>query len=123
MTVIVAYASRHGATKGIAERIGAGLRAEGLSADVKPVSDIDDIDDYSVEGMVSGEYHLYGPYQGPFGFGTLTIDEGIAYGEPFERATAAYDRIDLFCSNAGIGGTPGGVEVSFGGVGDIAAGE
>jgi NAD(P)-dependent dehydrogenase (short-subunit alcohol dehydrogenase family) len=28
-----------------------------------------------------------------------------------ERAAAAYDRIDLFCSNAGIGGTPGGVEV------------
>ena len=33
-----------------------------------------DIDDYDVEGIVSGEYHLYGPYQGPFGFGTLTID-------------------------------------------------
>ncbi|HET9467351.1 MAG TPA: translocation/assembly module TamB domain-containing protein, partial [Vicinamibacterales bacterium] len=48
-----------------------------------------DIDDYDVEGMVSGEYHLYGPYQGPFGFGTLTIDKGIAYGEPFETATGS----------------------------------
>jgi hypothetical protein len=48
-----------------------------------------DIDDYNVEGLVSGEYHLYGPYQGPFGFGTLTIDKGIAYGEPFETATGS----------------------------------
>ena len=24
---------------------------------------------YDVEGTLSGEYHLYGPYQGPFGFG------------------------------------------------------
>ena len=48
-----------------------------------------DIDDYDVEGMLSGEYHLYGPYQGPFGFGTLTIDHGLAYGEPFETATGS----------------------------------
>jgi hypothetical protein len=48
-----------------------------------------DIEDYDVEGMVSGDYHLYGPYQGPFGFGTLTIDKGAAYGEPFETATGA----------------------------------
>ncbi len=48
-----------------------------------------DIDDYDVEGMISGEYHLYGPYQGPFGFGTLTIDAGIAYGEPFETASGS----------------------------------
>ena len=48
-----------------------------------------DIDDYDVEGMVSGEYHLYGPYQGPFGFGTLTIDNGIAYGEPFETVSGS----------------------------------
>ena len=48
-----------------------------------------DIEDYDVEGMVSGEYHLYGPYQGPFGFGTLTIDNGVAYGEPFETAAGS----------------------------------
>src|SRR5688572_1256604 len=48
-----------------------------------------DIDDYDIEGLVSGEYHLYGPYQGPFGFGTLTIDNGLAYGEPFEIATGS----------------------------------
>ncbi len=48
-----------------------------------------DIDDYDVEGIISGEYHLYGPYQGPYGFGSLTIDNGIAYGEPFETASGA----------------------------------
>ena len=48
-----------------------------------------EIEDYDVEGILTGEYHLYGPYQGPFGFGTLTIDKGIAYGEPFETATGS----------------------------------
>lgn len=48
-----------------------------------------EIDDYDVEGKVSGEYHLYGRYQGPFGFGTLTIDDGIAYGEPFETVSGS----------------------------------
>ena len=48
-----------------------------------------EIDDYDVEGTVSGEYRLYGPYQGPFGVGTLTIDNGIAYGEPFETVSGS----------------------------------
>ena len=48
-----------------------------------------DIDDYNVEGILSGEYHLYGPYRGPYGFGTLAIDHGIAYGEPFETASGS----------------------------------
>ncbi len=39
MPVLVAYASRHGATRGIAERIGERLRAAGLQADVRPVTD------------------------------------------------------------------------------------
>ena len=47
------------------------------------------LDDYPVEGRLSGEYHLYGGYQTPHGFGTMTITGGVAYGEPFERATAS----------------------------------
>jgi len=39
MRVCIAYASRHGATRGIAERLGATLRAEGLDAAVAPVGD------------------------------------------------------------------------------------
>ena len=48
-----------------------------------------ELDDYPVEGIVSGEYHLYGKYETPFGFGRLAIDDGVAYGEPFETATAS----------------------------------
>jgi hypothetical protein len=47
------------------------------------------LDTYPVDGFVSGEYHLYGKYETPFGFGRLAIDDGVAYGEPFETATAA----------------------------------
>ena len=47
------------------------------------------LDDYPIEGKVSGEFHLYGKYQTPFGFGRMQIDEGVAYDEPFETATAA----------------------------------
>ena len=44
--------------------------------------------DYPVDGLVSGEYRLQGGYETPNGFGRLQIDHGVAYGEPFERATA-----------------------------------
>ena len=47
------------------------------------------LDDYPVDGRFSGEYHVYGKYETPFGFGTMTIADGVAYGEPFEQATAA----------------------------------
>lgn len=46
------------------------------------------IDDYPVSGALSGEFHLTGRYEGPFGFGTMTIDDGTAYDEPFDKATA-----------------------------------
>jgi hypothetical protein len=44
--------------------------------------------DYPVDGLVSGEYRLQGFYEGPNGFGRLQIDQGVAYDEPFEKATA-----------------------------------
>ena len=47
------------------------------------------LDDYPVEGLLSGEYHLYGGYETPFGFGRMTILDGVAYGEPFSHASAA----------------------------------
>ena len=47
------------------------------------------IDDYPVSGLLSGEFHLTGEYERPVGFGAMTIDDGVAYGEPFEKATAA----------------------------------
>jgi menaquinone-dependent protoporphyrinogen oxidase len=56
MTVIVAYATRHGATEGIAERIGAGLRAAGVSADVTPVNDVQDVERYEAFVVGSAAY-------------------------------------------------------------------
>ena len=47
------------------------------------------IDDYPVSGLLSGEFHLTGEYQRPIGFGAMTIDDGVGYGEPFQKATAS----------------------------------
>ena len=47
------------------------------------------LDDYPVEGALSGEFHLFGKYETPFGFGHMQIDDGVAYGETYERATSA----------------------------------
>lgn len=45
------------------------------------------LDEYRVTGLISGQYHLFGKYAGPFGFGSMTIEEAVAYGEPIETAT------------------------------------
>ncbi|HZP46969.1 MAG TPA: translocation/assembly module TamB domain-containing protein [Vicinamibacterales bacterium] len=47
------------------------------------------IDDYAVTGRLSGDFHLTGQYEKPLGFGAMTIDDGVAYGEPFRKATAS----------------------------------
>jgi hypothetical protein len=45
--------------------------------------------DYPVEGRLTGEFHLYGDYEGPLGYGRMEIVDGMAYGEPFAQATAS----------------------------------
>jgi len=52
MSILVAYASKHGSTAGIAERIAECLRESGLDADARPVLEADDLDDY--QGFVLG---------------------------------------------------------------------
>jgi menaquinone-dependent protoporphyrinogen oxidase len=52
MSILVAYASKHGATGEIAERIAQGLRAAGQQADARPVQQAGDLGDY--EGFVIG---------------------------------------------------------------------
>jgi menaquinone-dependent protoporphyrinogen oxidase len=42
MTILVTYASKHGATQGIAERIGARLRQLGQDAVVQPIATVED---------------------------------------------------------------------------------
>ena len=48
-----------------------------------------ELDDWPVEGFVSGDYHVYGNYETPFGYGRLIIDQGVAYGETFEQAQSS----------------------------------
>ncbi|NOT26911.1 MAG: hypothetical protein HOP16_12500 [Acidobacteria bacterium] len=47
-----------------------------------------DLDDYNVDGSFSGEFHVFGPYLNPLGFGQMTIADGVAYGESFMVATS-----------------------------------
>ena len=71
-------------------------RGEELDARVRlinwPMADLRHaflLDDWPVDGKVSGEYHLYGNYETPLGFGRVSIVDGIAWDEPFDRATAS----------------------------------
>jgi menaquinone-dependent protoporphyrinogen oxidase len=46
MHALIAYASAHGSTRGIAERIAALLRERGIDATATPVTDVDDVSAY-----------------------------------------------------------------------------
>ena len=48
-----------------------------------------ELDDWPVSGRLTGEFHLTGQYEHPIGFGAMTIDDGVAYGELFQKATAS----------------------------------
>jgi hypothetical protein len=68
------------------------------------------LDDYRVAGSLSGEFHLTGGYAHPVGFGGMTLDDGTAYGEPFQKATASlrFDRAGVRLDGVNIdknGGT------------------
>jgi menaquinone-dependent protoporphyrinogen oxidase len=55
-TVLIAYASKYGATAGIAEKIGEVLRREGLSVQVQPARDVSDVSAYGAVVIGSGIY-------------------------------------------------------------------
>ncbi|HUE90118.1 MAG TPA: translocation/assembly module TamB domain-containing protein [Vicinamibacterales bacterium] len=70
-------------------------RGEELNAKItmtrRPVSDLlkaFDLEEYPVEGALSGEFQVYGPYTRPFGVGRMTLDDGVAYDERFATASA-----------------------------------
>lgn len=46
------------------------------------------IDDWPLDGKVSGEFRLYDKYTRPFGYGRIAITDAVAWGEPLESATA-----------------------------------
>jgi menaquinone-dependent protoporphyrinogen oxidase len=56
MRALVAYASRHGATAGIAERIAARLTEAGIETDVRPANEVHDVERYDVFVIGSGAY-------------------------------------------------------------------
>src|SRR5262249_19089928 len=45
--------------------------------DVETLRHAFEIDDYPVLGLLSGEFHLTGEYERPFGFGAMTVDQGV----------------------------------------------
>jgi len=57
----------------------------------RPVADLRHaftLDDYDLDGTLTGEFHVNGNYLTPHGFGRMEITDGVAYGEPFESVTA-----------------------------------
>jgi len=93
-----------------------------IRLDRRPVADLRHafgLDDYDVDGFFSGEFHVFGDYRGPFGFGQMTIVEGVAYGEPFESASAAVRlegsgvRLDSIQMSKGGGRATGAAYVNF----------
>ncbi len=47
-----------------------------------------ELEGYAIDAPAYGQLRLYGPYREPFGFGTLRLGEGSAYGEAFDDAEA-----------------------------------
>ncbi|MCX6552688.1 MAG: translocation/assembly module TamB domain-containing protein [Acidobacteria bacterium] len=47
------------------------------------------LDKYKLDGDLTAEFHLYGAYTGPFGFGTLAIAPGVAYDERISSASGS----------------------------------
>src|SRR3954451_8614065 len=56
MTVLVAYASKHGATTEIAEALGRDLRSRGIDADVKRAEEVGGFDDHEAVVLGSALY-------------------------------------------------------------------
>jgi len=60
MTILVAYASKHGSTQGIAERIAEKLRQLGKEAEARPVDTVEDPGSY--DALVIGSAVYYGSW-------------------------------------------------------------
>lgn len=69
------------------EEINARVRL--INRDLDSLRHAFELDDWPVSGRLGGEFHLTGNYLTPFGFGAMTIGDGVAYGEPFQTAGAS----------------------------------
>ncbi len=88
------------------EQIDARIRV--TDREVADLREAFDLQDYNVDGTLSGDFHVYGDYEGPQGFGRMQIMRGTAYDEPFSEATAAL-RFE------GVGVRLNGIEMRKGG--------
>ncbi len=59
MRVLVAYATRHGATAGIASRVAAALTAAGLAAEARPVEEVKDVGPYQAVVLGGAAYMFH----------------------------------------------------------------
>jgi hypothetical protein len=79
------------------------------------------VDGYQIDGPVTGEIRLYGHYKRLFGFGSLKMTELVAWGEPFDVATAGLRfegegvRIDGLALEKGAGQITGAIFVRWDG--------
>lgn len=60
MAVLIAYASKHGSTQGIAERIAEKLRQLGKQAEARPMDEVSDLGGY--QALVIGSAIYYGSW-------------------------------------------------------------
>jgi hypothetical protein len=79
------------------------------------------IQDYDVDGTLSGEFRVSGKYLTPYGLGTMRIMDGVAYGQPFESSEADVRlegngvRLDRISLTTGDGRGTGAAFVGFDG--------
>jgi hypothetical protein len=69
------------------EEIDARVRV--TNREVRDFREAFDLEDYDLDGSLSGDFHLYGSYTRPYGFGRMSLEGGMAYGEPFAEASAS----------------------------------
>ena len=80
------------------------------------------LEGYPIDGGLSGAIRLYGHYGQPFGFGSLTLDEPVAWGEPFDSAKAGLRfegdgvRLDALEVGKGAGQLTGAMFVRWNGM-------
>jgi hypothetical protein len=63
-----------------------------IKTDKWPMPDVRhafELDEYPINGGLSGEIHIYGAYKEPFGFGRADITAGEVYGEKLTGATSS----------------------------------
>ena len=95
-----------------------------FTADKWPLVDLRhffELDEYPVDGGLSGDFHLYGSYKEPFGFGRADVSPAEAYGETLASATSAirFDgkgaRLDGLEIRKGTGLIRGAAYITWGG--------